>query len=773
MLDGLMPTSLTYHDGEPFPGRIAATFTESRPAWPVPRRAPAGAPNVVLVVLDDVGFAQLGCFGSDLDTPSFDGLAGAGVRYRNFHTTAMCSPTRACLLSGRNPHTCAMGGIPDLAIGFPGYHGRIPRSCGFVSEVLRQAGWATCAVGKWHLAPSDEHHAAASRDRWPLGQGFERWYGFLGGETNQFAPDLVCDNTPLRMTPPSGYHLTEDLIDRAMGLVTDVRTADPDKPFFLYLALGACHAPHQAPREWIERYRGRFDDGWDRWRERTLARQIALGVVPPGTTLSPRPSWVQEWASLSDEERRAYARMMEVYAGFLSHTDHHLGRLVDFLAASGELDRTLVVALSDNGASAEGGPHGTFNENFIFNGLQHDVEATRRMLDRLGGPETYGHYPWGWAHAGNTPFRRWKRETHEGGIGDPLIVRWPAIPDRGAVRSQYVHAIDVAATILDVAGTAMPDVLNGVPQEPLAGRSFAASLVDAAAPEHRETQYYEQFACRAIYHRGWKAVTYHAMMDGLYTDGDDPDRPFDQDRWELYHVAEDPSESSDLAAAEPERLRALQDLWWHEAGRYGALPLQSRRIFALGRPHPVRPRDRVVPRPGAAPLPEDLAPNVKLRPHRIVADIEIGAGGAEGVVVAQGGRFGGYSLYVHDGRLHYTINFAGVERTTVSSPRPLPAGRHLVGVALDTTGSMGMRAELLVGGEVVANGEAPRTAPFRFALAGEGLCCGYDDGTPVAEVYESPFAFTGTIHEAVIDVSGTPMPLRDLVAELRRTWVTQ
>jgi arylsulfatase len=765
-----MSKSLVYRDGEPFPGRVAASFNQSVPAWPVPARAPGGAPNVVLVVLDDVGFAQLGCFGSDIDTPRFDGLAADGLRYRNFHTTAMCSPTRACLLTGRNHHTCAMGGITDLCMGFPGYNGRIPKACGFISEVLRQAGWATLAVGKWHLAPSDEQHAAAPRDRWPLGQGFERYYGFLGGETNQFAPDLVSDNSPTRFTPADGYHLTEDLVDHAIQRVVDVRTADPDKPFFLYLALGACHAPHQAPREWIERYRGRFDEGWDVWRERTLARQIASGIVPPGTTLSRRPSWVQDWSALPAEERHAYARMMEVYAGFLSHTDHQLGRLLDFLASSGELDRTLVLALSDNGASAEGGPNGTFNENFIFNGLPHDVQATRAMLDKLGSAQTYGHYPWGWALAGNTPFRRWKRETHEGGIGDPLIVRWPATPDRGAVRPQYVHAIDVAATILDVTGTAMPAILNGVPQEPMAGRSFAASLIEATAPEHRETQYYEQFACRAIYHAGWKAVTYHAMMDGLYTDEDDPDRPFDQDRWELYNVAEDPSESRDLAATEPDKLRSLRELWWNEAGRYGVLPLQARRMFAVGRPHAVRRRERVVLRPGAAALPEDLAPNVKMRPHRIVADVEI-ASGNEGVLVAQGGRFGGFSLYVHDGRLHYTNNFAGIERTTVSSPKPLAPGRQVLGVALEPASGNGMRAELVVGGDVVAVAEAPRTAPFRFALAGEGLCCGYDDGTPVADVYESPFAFTGTIHEAVIDVSGTPVT--DLVAELRRAWMTQ
>jgi arylsulfatase len=604
-----MSVPRTYHDGDPFPGRIGLTLAESEPAWPVSRRAPGGAPNVVLVVLDDVGFAQLGCFGSDIATPAFDALAASGQRYRSFHTTAMCSPTRACLLTGRNHHTCAMGGITDMAMGYPGFNGRIPKSCGFVSQVLRSRGWATFAVGKWHLAPADEIHVAASRERWPLGQGFERFYGFIGGETNQYFPDLVADNTPIQHTPPAGYHLTEDLIDRGIGMVTDLRAADPTKPFFLYLALGACHAPHQAPREWIERYKGRFDDGWDAWRTRTHARQLASGIVPPGTRLSPRPSWVQDWAALPEGERRAYARMMEVYAGFLSHTDHHVGRLVDFLAATGELDKTLFMLLSDNGASAEGGAHGTFNENFIFNGLPHDVEKTIALLDELGGPTTYGHYPWGWALAGNTPFRRWKRETHEGGIGDPLIVRAPGVVDPGGIRPQYVHAIDVAATILDVTGSTMPESLHGIAQEPVAGRSFAATFANPAAPEHRETQYYEQFACRALYDRGWKAVAFHSLV--IYEDGDNPSAHPSEDRWELYHVADDPSETNDLAATHPEKLQELQARWLEHAERYGALPLQAIRIFGHGRPPIVPPTDRLVLRPARRRSPSGAGAEAK------------------------------------------------------------------------------------------------------------------------------------------------------------------
>ncbi len=757
-----------YHDGDPFPGRVGLTLAESEPAWPVTRRAPAGAANVVLVVLDDLGFAQLGCYGSDIATPAFDALAAGGLRYRSFHTTAMCSPTRACLLTGRNHHTCAMGGIADLAMGFPGFNGRIPRSCGFVSEVLRTRGWSTFAVGKWHLAPADETHAAASRERWPLGQGFERYYGFLGGETNQFFPELISDNTPLHFTPPDGYHLTEDLVDRSIGMVNDLRVADPTKPFFLYLALGAMHAPHQAPRDWIDRYRGAFDDGWDAWRERTHARQLAMGIIPPGTQLSPRPNWVQDWSALSTEERRAFARMMEVYAGFLSHTDHHVGRLIDHLAATGELDRTLVLVLSDNGASAEGGANGTFNENFLFNGLPHDAEKTMSLIDELGGPTTYGHYPWGWAFAGNTPFKRWKRETHEGGIGDPLIVRWPGIPDPGAVRPQYVHAIDIAATILDVTGSEMPAVLHGITQEPVAGASLAASFTDPDAPEHRETQYYEQFACRALYHQGWKAVTFRALFP--YEPGDNPSLHPDEDRWELYHVAEDPSECNDLAASHPEKLKELQDLWFREANRYGALPLQALRVFGHGRPPIVPPSDRVVLRPGATALPEELAPQVKLRPHNIVARIEIPAGGAEGVLLAQGGRFGGYALYVQNGRAHYTYNFAGLTETTVTSA-PLAPGRHVVAVEVTPTRWLGMEATLVVDEAVAGKASMERTAPFRFALHGEGMCCGYDDGTPVAASYDAPFRFTGVLHEVVVDVSGTPVV--DHVAEVRRAWMVQ
>ncbi len=763
----------TYRDGDPFPGVVGTTLADSTPSWPMSPRPAAGAPNVVFVVLDDVGYAQLGCFGSDLDTPTFDRLAAAGLRYRQFHTTAMCSPTRAAALTGRNHHTCGIGGITDLAMGYPGFNGRIPKSCAFVPAVLRDEGWATFAIGKWHLCPSDETHVAAPRDRWPLGQGFERYYGFIGAETSQYAPDIVVDNSPINFDPPDDYHLSEDLVDQAISMVDDLRNADPTKPFFMYLAFGACHSPHQVAPEWIAPYRGQFDDGWDAWRARVFDRQQAMGIVPTDAVLSERPEWVPDWSTLDDNERTLFARMMEVFAGFLTHTDAQLGRLVDHLEHTGELDNTWIIVISDNGASAEGGPFGTFNENFLFNALPHDMDKTFSLLDELGGPNTYGHYPWGWAFAGNTPYKRWKRETHEGGIGDPFIISGPGIPDSelGAVRSHYTHAIDIGATVLDACGVAMPTVFHGVPQEPLAGQSILPSTLTADAPEHRTTQYYEQFACRAIYHEGWKAVAFHSMGIVKYEEGDDANTPFDQDRWELYHVAVDPSETDDLAAADPVKLRFLQDLWFREAGRYGALPLQSARGFAMGRPHAIPERDLYEYRPGAIAVTEDIAVNTKLRPHRVIATIEVPDGEpCSGALLAQGGRFGGFALYVLDGVPHYTYNFTGLEQTTIAATTVLSPGRHVISFE-SIPDHMAADVTLSVDGVNVGAARVPRTALFRFALHGEGLCCGYDDGTPVSDLYESPFPFTGTIDRVVVDVGGSPQ--RDTEAEFRHAWLTQ
>ena len=744
---------------EAFGGVIGRYQHESTPWWPPPRRAPSGAPNVLLVVLDDVGFAQLGCFGSDIDTPVLDRLAAQGLRYANFHTTALCSPTRACLLTGRNHHSNGMGRVIELATGFPGYNARIPRANGLLSEMLVPHGYAAYAVGKWHLTPEDECHLAASRARWPLGRGFERFYGFFGGETHQFAPALVCDNHQIEppRTMVEGYHLTEDLIDRSIELVRDLRNVDATKPFFLYLCPGACHSPHQAPREWIARYRGRFDDGWDAWREATLARQLASGLLPAGTELSPRPAWVPAWETLSADERHLYARFMEAFAGFLSHTDHHLGRLLYFLSMTGDLPNTLLLVLSDNGASSEGGPSGSLNDLGPWNMAPQVLADALLRLDEIGGPRCHNNYPWGWTVAGNTPFRRWKREVHEGGVADPLIVHWPrGIAARGDVRRQYVHAIDIAPTVLDVVGLDAPAAIDGVAQRPIEGISFAYSFDAPQAPERHEMQYYEMFGCRALYHRGWKAVAYHPIQDLS---------PFERDAWELYDVRSDPSECHDLARQHPERLRELIERWWREAERYQVLPLDSRALseLVLERPSEVPELQRYVYYPGAAAVPEAVAVNLRNRSHIIMATVTVPAGGAEGVLAAQGSGLGGWALYVLHGRLRYVHNFVGVEAHRVTGEVSLPPGAHTLAIRFTRTGEHRGRAELLIDGVPIGAGEIPRFTPTRFSITGAGLTVGRGMQLAVSDDYGGPFPFTGKLERVVIEVHGAPF--RDPAAE--------
>jgi arylsulfatase len=723
---------------------------------------------VLFVVLDDVGFAQLGCFGSDIETPVLDGLAARGLRYTNFHTTALCSPTRACLLTGRNHHSNGMGRIIELATGFPGYHARIPRENGFLSEMLVPRGYAAWAVGKWHLTPEDECHLAASRARWPLGRGFERFYGFFSGETHQFAPALVCDNHPIEppRTVEQGYHLTEDLVDRGIELVRDLRAIDPGKPFFLYFCTGACHSPHQAPPEWIERYRGRFDRGWDVWREETLARQIASGVLPPGTRLSPRPDWVPAWEALSADERRLYARYMEAFAGFLSHTDHHLGRLLSYLDEVGDLDETITFVLSDNGASSEGGPTGSLNDVRPWNRAERPLEEALARIDEIGGPRCHNNYPWGWTVAGNTPFRRWKREVHEGGVADPLIVHWPkGFRARGELRRQYVHAIDLVPTVLEAVGIEPPAVLGGIEQRPIEGVSFAGTLDAADAPGRHETQYYEMFGCRALYHRGWKAVTYHPIQSSR--------RSFDEDRWELYHVDEDPSECVDLAAEQPGRLEELVKRWWAEAERYQVLPLDNRPFsaFVLERPTQVPARSRYVYHAGTAPVPEVAAVSVRNRSHRVTAEVEIPAGGAEGVLLAQGSLLGGWSLYLKERRLRYVHNFVGLEEHRIQSDLEVAPGAHVLEFRFTRTGEHRGTGRLLVDDRIVGEGEIPRFTPTRFSLTGAGLTCGRGGGLAVTDDYAGPFAFTGRIHRVVVEVEGSAF--LDPEAEARLAIATQ
>lgn len=746
-----------------FNGRIGRHHWESEPWWPEPVRAHEGAPNVLVVLLDDVGFAQLGCFGSDIDTPAFDRLAANGLRYSNFHTTALCSPTRACVLTGRNHHRTGMGRIVDLAMGFPGYDARIPESCALAPAMLTPHGYAAWAVGKWHLTPEDECHLGAPRTRWPLGRGFERFYGFFPGETHQFVPALVHDSH--HVEPPSGvdddYHLTTDLVDRAIEYVEDLRNVDVDKPWFCYLTPGACHSPHQSPPEWIEGYRGRFAQGWDRWREATLERQKTLGVVPEHTELSPRPDWVPAWDDLSEQEQRVYERYMEAFAAFLSHTDNEIGRLVDRLDELGELDNTVVVVMSDNGASSEGGPTGSLNDVRVWNALPRTVEEADERLHEIGGPRIHNNYPWGWTVAGNTPFKRWKRETHEGGVADPFIVHWPAgISAPGDVRHQYVHAIDVLPTLLDIIGVEAPSAVSGVSQQPLDGVSFRSTFDHPGAAEVRSTQYYEMFGCRGIYHEGYKAVTHHEIQS------DEPG--LDQVPWELYDLRADPSECHDLAAELPEKVAQLDALWWAEAERNHVLPLDNRPFSdaVLNRPRAVPERERYTYWPHRMPVPEAVAVNVRGRPHSITAHIRVpdgvgrppgGASGSsplEGVLAVQGSVLGGWSFHLlGDGRLAYVHNVAGWRLYRVDALiGHLEPGEHTLAFHFDPP-----EARLLVDGTVVGGGTIERTVWSRFSLTGAGLTAGWSpDFSPADGDYRGRFEFTGDLHRVVVDVSGVP-----------------
>jgi arylsulfatase A-like enzyme len=756
--------------GQEFGGRIGRDWRDSRPWWPPEPAPPPGAPSIVMIVLDDVGYAQLGCYGSDIQTPVLDGLAAGGVRLANFHTTALCSPTRACLLTGRNHHRSGMGRIADLAVGFPGYWGRPPRENGYLSEILRARGYATYAVGKWHLSPEDETNMAGSRETWPLARGFDRWYGFHGGETHQFVPALYHDNHSVRPPRPveDGYHLTEDLADRAIEFLGDLRAADADKPFFLYLATGACHSPHQPPPRWLERYRGHFDLGWDAWREQIFARQLGSGLLPPGTALSPRPPWVPPWASLGPQQRTVAARFMECFAGFLSHADEQIGRVLAFISERGELEDTVVVVVSDNGASAEGGADGSINDVRMVNIDPASTEEMAARLDEIGGPLTHNNYPWGWTMAGNTPFRRWKREVHEGGVADPCIISWPAGPvEAGGIRHQFAHAIDVLPTLTELAGIALPDRLAGIGQSALDGVSFGYLLGPGgqSEPERHQTQYFEMFGSRAIYHRGWKAVTFHPI--GPLYDDQNPNAPFDEDAWELYHVARDLSETRDLAAEHPGLLAELVQLWWQEARRNQVLPLDNRVLWALVHPKPDhrRPRSGYRYFPGGAPVPESVAVNVRNRSHALIVDVEIAdPDRADGVLLALGSALGGWSLHVLGGRVRYVHNLYGKERHVVEAGAAVTAGEHRIEYEFTKDAGPGGTGVLRCDGAELGRAAIPRFTPSGFNGTGTGLTCGYEWGPAIGTGYTAPFPFAGTIRSARVQTTGPVV--RDPLAEL-------
>lgn len=757
--DGPDRSSLPVPDAE-FEGKIGRTFEDSKQDYPQPVEPPKGAPNVVLILIDDLGFGHPSTFGGPIPTPELDELAASGVKYNRFHTTAICSPTRVALLTGRNHHQCATGTITELSTGYPGYHSIWPRSCASIAEVLKGHGYSTAAWGKWHNTPDWETSPIGPFDRWPTGLGFEYFYGFQGGETSQWYPQLFRNTTPVDQpkTPDEGYHLTEDITDDAIDWLDRQQSISPDKPYFIYFATGATHAPLHAPEEWIEKFEGKFDQGWDEVREETLARQKEIGVVPENTKLTPRPEEIPGWDGLSAAAKRLYARHQEAFAGFLAHTDHQVGRLLDKVRSLPGGDNTLVIYVAgDNGPSAEGSLTGTTNNMMTQNGLPDTVEAQLPEIKEIGGPKHENHYPVGWAWAGSSPFQWMKRvPSHFGGTRNGLVISWPArLKAVGQMRSQFHHVIDIAPTIYDAVGVPEPTSVNGIEQTPIAGISMVYTIADPDAEGRRKTQYFETGGHRAIYHEGWVATAFHGVPWELAGSAGN----FDADEWELYNIEEDFSQAVDLADEKPEKLKELQAIFDREAKKYDVYPLDDRfaeRVTNPERPSVTRGRTTFRYAPGTERIPEGSAPPIYQRSHSITASLDTGDG-AEGVIVAEGGSSGGYALYVADGKLVYEYNFFGKERTRITSNAPLPKGDVDVTmtyaqkpVPKDDV-AKGGTVSLMVNGKKVGGGEIPHVVPKRFS-ATETLDIGSDLGSTVSESYTAPHAFTGKIERVEMEL---------------------
>jgi arylsulfatase len=736
---------------------------EARFAPIEPLRPPAGAPNVLIVLLDDVGFGAASAFGGPCSTPTAERLAANGLKLNRFHTTALCSPTRQALLTGRNHHTVGMGGITEIATSAPGYSSIRPNTCAPLPETLKLNGYSTAQFGKCHEVPVWETSPIGPFDAWPTGGGgFEYFYGFVAGETNQYYPAIYEGTTAIEppKTPEQGYHFTEDMTDKAIAWVRQQKALAPDKPFFVYFAPGATHAPHQVPPEWADRYRGKFDQGWDALREEILARQKELGVVPPETELTARHEEIPAWEEMPEEVKPVLARQMEIYAGFLEHTDHHVGRLIDSLEDLGILEDTLVYyIIGDNGASAEGTVNGTFSEIFVFNGMAEleTPEFLAAQIDKFGGPEAYNHYAVGWAHAMDTPYQ-WTKQvaSHWGGTRNGTIVHWPrGIRARGEVRNQFHHVIDVAPTVLEAAGIPEPKTVDGVEQKPMEGVSMRYAFDDADAAERRTTQYFEMFCNRGIYHEGWTAVTRHSTP--WVVTGELPS--FDDDVWELYDTTSDWSQAHDLAAEMPEKLAQLKRLWHEEAVKYNVLPLDDRRIERFnsdlaGRPQLVRGGSQLL-FADMRRLSEHSVLNIKNKSHSVTAQVQVPDGGAEGVIVSQGGAFAGWVLYANGGRLKYVYNFLGLQQFAVESASEIPAGEHQVRMefAYDGGGlAKGGTVTLYVDGDKVGEGRVEATVPLIFS--GDETCdVGSDTASPVASDYTPETShFSGKIEWVQIDI---------------------
>ena len=722
-------------------------------------KAPAGAPNVVIILIDDLGFGATSTFGGPIRTPTLDGLANNGLRYNNFHTTALCSPTRAALKSGRNHHTVNMGFITEFATGFPGNTGQIPNATAPLAEMLRLNGYNTAAFGKWHETAAWETGVSGPYDRWPTRQGFDKFYGFIGGETNQWAPFLFDGVTQAELPNDPKYHFMTDMTDKAVAWIQYQKALTPDKPFFVYFAPGATHAPHHVPKEWIAKWKGKFDQGWDKLREETLARQIKLGVVPAGTKLAPKPSAIKDWDKLSADEKRLFSLQAEVFAAFLDYTDHEIGRMLKAIEATGQFDNTLVFYIAgDNGASAEGGENGLFNEYTYFNGVHEKVPEMLKLLDKWGGPETYPHMAAGWAVAFDAPFGWTKQVASDfGGTRNGMVVHWPkGIKAKNGIRTQFGHVIDVAPTILQAAGLPEPKVVNGTPQIPMEGTSLVYSFENANAKERHTTQYFEISGNRAIYHDGWFARTIHrAAWES------EPRHPLAKDVWELYDVRSDFSLGNDLAKKNPKKLAEMQQQFLKEASKYHVLPIDDR-LFErglaakVGRPDLMAGRTSLTLAEGMTGMLENVFLNVKNKSKTITAEIEVPAGRAHGTIIAQGGRFGGWSLYVKDGVPAYDYNFLGMQRTSVAATQKLAPGKATIRYefAYDGGGlAKGGQGTLFVNDKKVAEGRIQHTQPIIFS-ADETADVGIDLGTPVVEAIgsEGKSRFTGRIPKVTVQV---------------------
>ncbi|KHJ55210.1 arylsulfatase [Aureimonas altamirensis] len=744
---------------KPFKGIIKLDVRDSTPDWEpyIPNKAPEGAPNILVVLYDDTGLAAWSPYGGGINMPTLQKLANNGLMYSQWHTTALCSPTRSTFLTGRSHHLNGCSCITEGAQGFPGWSGRLPAECATIGQVLQDAGWSTFWLGKNHNVPEQDVASGASRSEWPLAKGFDRYYGFLGGETNQWYPDLVEDNKFIDQPygPEEGYHLSKDLADQALQMIRDQKASNPSKPWFMWLCPGANHAPHHAPKEYIDKYKGKFDQGYEAYREWVLKRMIEKGVLPEDTKLTPinplpaevsnAADDVRPWDSLNADEKKLFARMAEVFAGFSEYTDVQIGRIVEYLEQSGQLENTIVMYCADNGASGEGTPSGSVNENKFFNNYPDDLSENMKYIDVLGSTDTYGHYPTGWAVAFSTPFQMFKRYSqYAGGTCAPLVISWPkGIKAKGEVRNQYHHSVDIVPTILDCCGLEMPKVYRGVEQYPLSGKSMRYSF-DAKpdAPTQTKRQYYAMLGTRGIWEDGWKASALHAPFTGKGN--------FDKDEWELYHVDKDRSESTNVAKEHPEKLKALIEAWFEEADKNLVLPLDDRscaEMLGVERPTEEKPRERYLYYPGTSPVPEGVAVNVRGRSYKILANVEIAAADCSGVIFAHGSRFGGHTLYIKDKKLHYVYNFLGIKPEQSFVSKELQPGKYTFGMEFirEESGEHGEalgKTTLYVNDQIVAQGPM-KTQPGKFTLSGDGLCVGRDSGDAVSEGYKSPGEFKG------------------------------